>query len=273
MDIQRCGAFMARLRKEQNLTQKQLAAKIGVTDKAISRWETGKGLPDAASMLALSDQFGVTINELLRGERATARETIAQIAEENVVGVLRIRDGEKKKSRRFRAAAVVSMICVAVILLAVFGGGLIAEIRGDGNSLSARYYTWMAQNVADDIRDGNYEQAATHIGFVLRDREKAQAEWTENMTALFSAELRVASFEVYPLTEDDEFISGKAHLKIIDLQTSRRYIFSVAVCEQDGIAFAGMHPVQTDDVNDATASRVEEIRQRLMKALSTYHPG
>ncbi len=273
MDIQKCGAFITLLRKEQGITQKQLAEQIGVTDKAISRWETGKGLPDASSLLALSERFGVTINELLRGERTTASETIEQIAEENVVGVLKMHDGEKKKSRRLRVAVVVSIVCVAAILIAVFGGAVIAEIRGDGYSLSARYYTRMAQGVADDIKDGHYERAVKHIGFILRDREKAQAKWIDNVTALFSTELKIESFEVFPMEEDDEFISGKAHIKITDLQTSQRYIYSMVVNQQDGIAFAGIHPVRTGDADDASASRVEEIRHLLMKALSTYYPG
>lgn len=46
MDNQKFGAFVARLRKEQNLTQKELADRLNVTDKAVSKWETGKGFPD-----------------------------------------------------------------------------------------------------------------------------------------------------------------------------------------------------------------------------------
>ena len=78
MNAQKCGDFIAELRKEQNLTQKDLADKINVSDKAISRWETGKGFPDVDSLQALSKFFNITINELLAGEKAETK-TVEEI--------------------------------------------------------------------------------------------------------------------------------------------------------------------------------------------------
>ena len=69
MNTQKTGEFIKTLRKENNLTQAELAQKLSCTDKAISRWETGKGLPDADMLLSLSAVFGVSINEILLGER------------------------------------------------------------------------------------------------------------------------------------------------------------------------------------------------------------
>lgn len=69
MDIEKTGGFIRTLRTEKNMTQKDLAEKLGCTDKAISRWETGKGLPDASLLLPLSDLLGISVNELLNGER------------------------------------------------------------------------------------------------------------------------------------------------------------------------------------------------------------
>ena len=63
------GAFIAKCRKEQNLTQLQLAQKLMVTDRAVSKWERGKGMPDVSIMLDLCEIFGVTVNELLIGKR------------------------------------------------------------------------------------------------------------------------------------------------------------------------------------------------------------
>ena len=70
MDSVRVGAFIAALRREQGFTQKQLAEKIGVTDKAISRWETGKGYPDVTLLLQLGETLGVTLNEV---QKVTSR--------------------------------------------------------------------------------------------------------------------------------------------------------------------------------------------------------
>ena len=81
MTTQKCGEFIASLRKEKKLTQKELADKLNVTDKAISRWETGKGYPDVESLQNLSAFFGVSINELLAGEKAEIK-SIEEISEE-----------------------------------------------------------------------------------------------------------------------------------------------------------------------------------------------
>ena len=69
MDAKVTGAFIAQLRREQGLTQKELAECLGVTDKAVSRWETGKGLPDTALLKPLGDVLGVSVGELLAGTR------------------------------------------------------------------------------------------------------------------------------------------------------------------------------------------------------------
>ena len=69
MNTQKTGEFIKLLRKENNMTQLELSQKLNCTDKAVSRWETGKGLPDADTLLSLSDVFGVSINEILLGER------------------------------------------------------------------------------------------------------------------------------------------------------------------------------------------------------------
>ena len=63
------GKFIAGCRKEKGLTQAQLAEKLNITDRAVSKWETGKCMPDSSIMLELCNILGVTVNELLSGER------------------------------------------------------------------------------------------------------------------------------------------------------------------------------------------------------------
>ena len=63
------GKFIAERRKKVNLTQMQLAEKLGITDKAISKWERGVSMPDTSIMLELCDILGISVNELLRGEK------------------------------------------------------------------------------------------------------------------------------------------------------------------------------------------------------------
>ena len=69
MDQLKIGKFIADCRKEKGLTQWQLAEKLGITDKAISKWERGIAMPDTSIMLELSDILGISVNELLNGEK------------------------------------------------------------------------------------------------------------------------------------------------------------------------------------------------------------
>ena len=71
MDQIKIGKFIAACRKKENLTQLQLAEKLGITDKAVSKWETGKCLPDSAIMLDLCGVLGISVNDLLCGEVVT----------------------------------------------------------------------------------------------------------------------------------------------------------------------------------------------------------
>ena len=68
MNQEKIGKFIASCRKKQKLTQEQLAEKLGITYKAVSKWETGKGLPDASIMKDLCCILKITVNELLSGE-------------------------------------------------------------------------------------------------------------------------------------------------------------------------------------------------------------
>lgn len=74
MDANATGHFIAQLRKQKGYTQKELAKKLMVTDKAISRWETGKGLPDTSLLKPLGDILGVSVGELLSGKRIEEAE-------------------------------------------------------------------------------------------------------------------------------------------------------------------------------------------------------
>ena len=68
MDQIKIGKFIASCRKNNNLTQMQLAEKLGITDRAISKWENGKAMPDSSIMLDLCNELKISVNELLSGE-------------------------------------------------------------------------------------------------------------------------------------------------------------------------------------------------------------
>ena len=87
MDLAKTGKFIAELRKEKGLTQEQFGEKVGVTNKTVSRWETGQYLPPADVLLMMSELFAVSINELLTGKRLL-QEEYKQAAEQNLRQVM-----------------------------------------------------------------------------------------------------------------------------------------------------------------------------------------
>ena len=74
MDRTKTGALIAAARKEQNMTQKELAAALHVSDRAVSKWERGAGFPDISLLEPLADTLGLGVLDLLRGERGTVPE-------------------------------------------------------------------------------------------------------------------------------------------------------------------------------------------------------
>lgn len=88
MDTKKIGLFLSILRKNRGLTQEQLGERLGVTNKTVSRWENGNYLPPVEMLQALSELYGITINEILSGEvlnpeeyRDRAEETIKSVLE------------------------------------------------------------------------------------------------------------------------------------------------------------------------------------------------
>ena len=87
MNSIKTGNFIREQRMKCNMTQKELAEKLSCTDKAISRWETGKGIPDVSFLIPLADKLGVSVNEILLGEKIEKEQQI-QKYEETIVNTI-----------------------------------------------------------------------------------------------------------------------------------------------------------------------------------------
>ncbi len=99
MDNIQFGAFVAQLRKEKGLTQKELADLLNITDKAVSKWETGKGFPDVKLLEPLAQALGVSLVELMQGRRQET-ETLT-VAEAGAVVSQAMGQSEKATARRY----------------------------------------------------------------------------------------------------------------------------------------------------------------------------
>lgn len=118
MEQEKVGRFIAELRKEKGLTQKNLAAKINVTDKAVSKWECGYCFPDNSVMQPLCDELGITINELLSGERLTSADYNKK-AEENIMTLINENNNQKHSKRNFVCSLIAVVVFAAYMVLSL----------------------------------------------------------------------------------------------------------------------------------------------------------
>ena len=115
MDQVKIGRFIADCRKKANLTQMQLAEKLNITDRAISKWETGKSLPDSSIMLELCDVLGISVNDLLSGEVVTMENYNKEI-EKNLLDMIKQKE---QADKRLAAAEVFIGITATIVLFAL----------------------------------------------------------------------------------------------------------------------------------------------------------
>ena len=117
MDQIKIGKFIASCRKEQGMTQAVLAEKLGISDRAISKWETGKSMPDSGIMLELCELLKINVNELLSGEKIM-EDSYDKRAEENLLAMKR--EMEEKNRQLLRAEYWIAFPAVIAGLIMVF---------------------------------------------------------------------------------------------------------------------------------------------------------
>lgn len=131
MDTVKIGRFLAELRRERELTQEQLAEKLGTSNKTISRWENGNYMPPVEMLCELSEFYGVSINELISGKRLEEREE-KQAAEENLRDALESNTfsleerkayfTKKWKKEHWFSFAIPTLLALAVICFSAANG-------------------------------------------------------------------------------------------------------------------------------------------------------
>lgn len=107
------GKFIAERRRERGMTQMQLAERLNITDRAVSKWETGKSLPDASIMLELCEHLGITVNDLLYGE-VVQMENYNKEMEKNLLDV--IKEKEAADRRLLRVEIIMGVVSIVILL-------------------------------------------------------------------------------------------------------------------------------------------------------------
>lgn len=141
MNQERIGTFIAKCRKEQNLTQEELAEKLNITYKAVSKWECGKNLPDASIMLDLCNILKISVNELLSGEKVS-NDKYVNNAEENLIALTRQIEKRKKILKNIQKLLLLFAITLFVLNM------IFNSIYGDNwNRSDILYLTYILMSV------------------------------------------------------------------------------------------------------------------------------
>ncbi len=119
MDQIKIGKFIAERRKKENLTQMQLAEKLGITDRAISKWETGRAMPDSSIMLELCEILKITVNDLLNGEVGNM-ENYNKEVEGKLIEM--VKQKEEHDKALLKLEWVIGILALLVLMIPVFVG-------------------------------------------------------------------------------------------------------------------------------------------------------
>ena len=122
MDQIKIGRFIAERRKNAGLTQAELAEKLNITDRAVSKWETGRAMPDSSIMLALCDILAISVNDLLSGEVVTVSDYNKEL--ENKILEM-IKEKQENDKRLLRLEWVIGFLSIVVLLVPIIVGALL----------------------------------------------------------------------------------------------------------------------------------------------------
>lgn len=118
MDQAKTGRFIAEKRKEKGMTQKELAEQLGIGDKAVSKWECGRGMPDNSIMLPLCSLLGINVNELLMGE-SLAVENYNESSEDIILTLMEEKESLKKKNKKNLLSCILMVLLTAVLFFII----------------------------------------------------------------------------------------------------------------------------------------------------------
>lgn len=117
MDQVKIGSFIASCRKDNSLTQSSLAERLGITDRAVSKWETGKSMPDVSIMMELCKLLNISVNELLTGEHIKM-EDYKKNAENNLLELAKLEETNNKKMLSYEK--LIGYMCSTTFMVLIF---------------------------------------------------------------------------------------------------------------------------------------------------------
>lgn len=215
MNQEKIGKFIAELRKDNNMTQVELANKLGITDRAISKWENGRGMPDLSLLKPLCEILGISINELLSGEKLNQDEYQEKF-EENIINTIDYTNKKLQKSKRIIKIVLVAFLSLLIILTTLF----FIDVNRMRNNKPVFFSTWGYSYIPPiDIKEDEIKNAV--LEYVIEKGDKDPAHHENEKT--------FASMRVYLLEE----IEKDMHYNIYAWVVSEKYYLENDEIKQD----------------------------------------
>lgn len=190
MDQEKIGKFIAYIRKEKGMTQSELASRLGITDRAISKWENGRGMPDLSLIKPLCKELDITINDLLSGEKLDKKDYQDKF-EENIFNTINYTD---KKINKLKLIFKISLGFIFLIFITL-GTLFIVDMNRIKNNKPVLFSTWSYTYApAIDLHEEEIEIAINNYLMEKSDNEPIHHE----------NEKGFVSFRIYLLDEKEK---------------------------------------------------------------------
>ena len=225
---------MLLIEKNKCLTQEQLAEKLGVTNKTISRWETGKYMPDLSLLKPLSNELGITLNELLSGEELE-KEEIIESTEKSLINTIDYSDKEIKKTKKL----FISILTIILVIIAITAILFIIDINRMRNNKPVLFSTWGYLYTAPiDLEPKRIELSISNYLVEKSDNDYEKHEDEKNFVSmkiyLIEAEENCSIFNIYAWVLQEKYYLENDDVKQ-DSGSSIPYMFIIEKMDDEYI--------------------------------------
>lgn len=229
MDQEKIGKFISILRKEKNLTQEELAERLGVSSKSVSRWENGKNMPDLSLLKPLCEIFDISINELLSGEKLKD-DKYREKLEENIINTIDYTNKEVNRTTK-KAKIVTIAFSIVVFFIITLSTLFWIDVNRMKNNEPVFFSTWgFKYTPAVNLAEGEIEIAIKDYLVQTNDNEPNhydnEKSFVSLRTYLIEEKNSMKLFNVYAWVLEGKYYLEDQEIKN-DTSSSIPYMFEV----------------------------------------------
>jgi len=287
MDQEKIGKFILELRKQKKLTQEQLARNLGITNRAISKWENGRGMPDLSLMKPLCQELGITINELLSGQKLDKKD-YQEKYEENIINTINRADRKVNRIKNIFKISILLIMIILITLITLF----IIDINRIGNNKPVLFSTWgYDYTPAIDLHEEKIEIAISNYLVNIIDNEPKHHENEKGFISfkiyLLEEKTQNKLYNIYAWVLEEKYYlengnilqdsSSSIPYKFIVENINDEYVVSDSRIPRDGSLYAvdmkNIFPssVRTDMNHVHTDGTIERLQLDIWQQIKLYY--